>query len=117
MRILSALLVVLLSLSRAAASDYTAHKFYQDCTGLPGSSGKLGCAAYITGLVDGLMIGKTLAGTKLTFCPPKDLTTLQAQLIIEKFIQDQPKSLNKTADIVSVAAMTAAYPCPAKNSN
>jgi hypothetical protein len=109
--------VLTLPFSSTFASEYTANKLYQDCTGVPGSAPVLGCAAYIAGFVDGLLVGVPLAETKFSFCPPKDFNGLQARLLFEKFIRDHPKALSMTASMAATAAMTDAYPCHPKNSN
>jgi hypothetical protein len=71
----------------------------------------------VENFTEGIIIGKKLPEAGLTFCPPKDLTVLQARLIIEKWMREHPKALNESAKNVSMAAMLTAYPCQPKNSN
>jgi hypothetical protein len=118
MRLLFIVLIgTLLSPSIASAGELTATELFQYCSDRAGSSGGLICSAYVEGFTEGLIMGKSLSEAGLTFCPPRDLTVLQARLIVEKWMREHPKALNDSAKRVSIGALIRAYPCQPKNSN
>jgi len=106
-------LIALLSLlAPARADELKGIKLYQQCSNTNQDSvGYLNCNAYVAGFVEGLYIGKSLPGSGYNFCPPKDLTYLQARLVIEKFMRDHPKMLNDAAGSVAMAVRVLTYPC------
>jgi hypothetical protein len=109
--------LVLFPISAANSGEFTAHQLFQYCSDAKGSPGGISCSAWVSGFVEGLLVGKLLPEAGLTFCPPKDLSGLQARLLVENWIRQHPKELNEQASKVSMAALLTAYPCPAKNSN
>jgi hypothetical protein len=66
---------------------------------------------YVAGLIDGMTLGTEMGARKL-FCPPADITAVQATAIACKFAQDNPKDWNVSAPYMIAQSLAEAWPCP-----
>jgi len=72
------------------------------------------CAAYLRGYVDGSSSEQARSDAGLPqFCfPIGSVSPTQARLIVRKYFQDHPWSLNKDAAFLVSMALVDAFPCP-----
>ena len=78
---------------------------------------KLLCSMFISGFAYGLSVG-TVAQQRpdgVHFCPPKDgVSGQQAELIVEKYLKDNPDKLHENASLLAYVALMKEYHCPTK---
>ena len=106
---------VLMSCSTADASDAPTkasdlHKF---CQSKDRDDITL-CAAYLGGLMSGLMLGTIQTKDGKPFCIPDGVTTSEAMMIFEDFAHGHPDLLHLQQDGVAAAAFILAFPCPSE---
>ena len=109
-KIITVLLVAILSLIPAASYALTGVDLYHNCSSEEGSLEDVECTFYIKGFVDGVMVGS------VPFCPPNNgiIDEMQARLIIDKYLQDHPEKLDKDAGLLAERAMMGAFPCASR---
>jgi hypothetical protein len=77
---------------------------------------KLACLMFISGFAYGLSIG-TVAQQRpdgVHYCPPKEVSGQQAELIVEKYLKDNPDKLREKASLLAYVALMKEYHCPTK---
>jgi hypothetical protein len=114
--ILAVLIVLMCFPTRAAEFDgITLRRFCSDR--IPDSPKNVLCSSYIRGLADGMLFGYlTHKSDGDVYCPPAGgLSREQAQLIVEKFMNEHPELLHEKAAVVAVAALRSAFPCKPSN--
>jgi hypothetical protein len=103
-----ALAAGLLLSGATSADDFSGTRLYEFCNHHDGHTEETTCAAFVHGLLDGLMLG-----SMGRYCPPKEgVSVAQGRLIIEKFMRDHPEALHKQAGIMAGVALATAFPCP-----
>lgn len=63
-------------------------------------------AGFCLGLIEGV------SAVSHHVCPPEGVTLQQEARIIVKFLKDNPDKLNRTESILTVMALSKAFPCP-----
>jgi hypothetical protein len=70
------------------------------------------CIGFTNGVEEGYIFGTVLHGvTKKAFCKPKGVSRGQVQLIVVKYLKDNPEQLHDFATLLIVKAMAQAFPC------
>ena len=72
------------------------------------------CRAYLSGIVDGLIVAGMAMKTNL-ICPPPGVTTSQVHDIVVVFILDNPMLRHLRTDELAYKALAAAFPCVKRN--
>ncbi|MBI3663395.1 MAG: hypothetical protein HY234_10145 [Acidobacteria bacterium] len=76
----------------------------------------LSCQSYIIGFIEGYTLAKSMGESKTlkpSYCPsPTGTDTSQAVRIVTKWLSDNPDKLHIRADMLVLAAMSKAFPCP-----
>jgi hypothetical protein len=110
-----ALMIAVAGQARAAEETvpFTGIKLYQVCANHDGGPADGMCLAYVRGLVYGIQYAQRVRKTSDSACLPTKLSPLEARLVLEKFMRDNPRGLSETdGDIVASHALAEAYPCP-----
>jgi hypothetical protein len=71
------------------------------------------CRAYVSGLVDGIMVAAMATKSDL-LCIPPGVTTSQVHDIVADFIRDNPPMRHLRTDELAYQALGKAFPCPTK---
>jgi Rap1a immunity proteins len=90
-------------------------ELYKMCSAKYGSADEVVCDAFAAGTMSGLAFGQAAVALGHRFCPPDNLSAIQAGLIIRKYLLNHPGALNEHAGMVASMALLEAFPC--KNSN
>jgi hypothetical protein len=108
----------------ASAQGFTGVELYKTCNGVDGlPRDDVICLAYIRGFVDGMSVGVDLAqsvaakGRRTCFPTPsegKQIDPTQAELIIKKFLADNPGRLQEPAQFLAFDALVAVFACEPK---
>jgi len=116
-----AVAMILLASLSAHAEGFTGLELYKVCNnGYGRPDDKTICIAYIRGFSDGLWegigIGQMVAEKGRRACIPNLLTSEpvnpeQAELIIKKFLADNPGRLGEPAVLLAFDAFVKAFPC------
>ena len=69
------------------------------------------CFSFIEGLTTGLQLGVLLTDAGRSFCPPEELSSAQAVLIVQQFLADYPELTGEDAGILAADALMTRYPC------
>jgi hypothetical protein len=103
------LVVGLLCLSGTAQAQFRASELREMCA-IP--AGKNTCSMWISGFLTGMFAvqAQTPKENRVT-CIPNGVDGNQAQLIIEKFSNENPNLLHHPAGPFAYAAITRAFPC------
>jgi Rap1a immunity proteins len=99
--------------SPTMAQDFTGVELYKICNGIYGrpDDGVI-CIAYIRGLSEGLILGQVINKSKLRTCLPEPLINpTQAELLVKKFLTDNPNRLRESAFVLVGEALLKAFPC------
>lgn len=77
------------------------------------SLGEILCVTYLSGLVDGYLVGTIpLDMSRRPLCPPaQGIQNEQMMLIVAKWLRDNPGELNNDARVSAVLALAKAFPC------
>jgi hypothetical protein len=99
----------------AGASRNICKPFYQYCQVPPSKAEEVLCTAYISGLIAGMMYGKTSIDGGKTYCLPVAMDYTQATLIIRRFLENHPEILStaigKDVGATATMALTLAFGC------
>jgi hypothetical protein len=71
------------------------------------------CRAYVSGIVDGLMVAGIAMKTNL-ICPPPGVTTSQVHDLVVDFTRGSPALRHLRTDELTFRALKNAFPCPTK---
>ena len=104
-------MAVLLSLVLPVNSQAMTGVFMlQKCEATDGTSGRLACAAYMSGTVDALG-SITERGWASGICAPKEVTVEQVVLVYVEWAKRNPAKLHRTASDLVIEALQEAFPC------
>jgi Rap1a immunity proteins len=81
------------------------------CQEKPNSLQHAVCLAYLRGLFDGMQQAKIVEETKNNFCPPPSPDLDQMKLIIEQWVQNNPKNTSVSIGWAAPLALSLAFPC------
>lgn len=109
------------NVASAQSPGFTEHILYQTCSSEDDGM-KAICVAYLRGFLYGVRFGEAMQKRGHPICLAKSMDPMTARLIVKKFIEDNPKTLDADGpsggEITTLMALAAAYPCPAEaNSN
>ena len=110
MRILAALTLCWASSAEArelAPIGQSGNVFVERC----GKSRPEPCRAYVSGLVDGLMVAGIASRTNL-FCLPPAVTTSQVHDMLVAYILDNPEQRHLRTDELTYRSLAGSFPCP-----
>jgi hypothetical protein len=95
------------------ARAYSGAELYQSCANADtGSADNLACAAYVSGFIDGMIMGYTAHGTVRGYCPPvTGVAVATGRAIIEKYLREHPEKRKTEASILAGLALSEAFPC------
>lgn len=69
-------------------------------------------SAYCLGYINGFRNGMTLGAAEFdTNCMPDEVTLLQAERVVVKYLENHPEKLNIKAGLLTAEALHAAWPC------
>ena len=71
------------------------------------------CRAYVSGIVDGLIVAGIAMKTNL-ICPPAGVTTSQVHDLVVDFTRGSPALRHLRTDELTYRALKNAFPCPTK---
>ena len=74
------------------------------------------CSSWISGFLAGVkavQVDQEGRKTPAATCIPREVLGSQAQLVIEKFMRENPEFLNFNASLIAYMALERAYPCAA----
>lgn len=95
------------------ADATTGKELYQSCIA-KNADGKLDCATYLHGFIDGMIMGYTAHGTVRGYCPPvTGVPVARGRAIVEQWLRDHPERLDTDAGILTGLALSEAFPCKA----
>lgn len=69
------------------------------------------CAAYLNGIVDANVMMSQIEGYEPVFCPPSDISGLQAIKIFVKWADEHPEQLHEHQRLGAIRSLLAAFPC------
>jgi hypothetical protein len=72
-----------------------------------GEKGDLSTKGFVLGYIMGV-----IQTTDIPMCIPKGVTNYQVQAVVVKFLKDNPEQLHMPANLLTLAAVTKAWPCP-----
>jgi hypothetical protein len=99
--------VVSPAMGRIQTSGFTGNQLLNWCEATTGEA--MFCQFYITGVADGLVIGRI--PNNQVICRPPNSTNRQLQDIVKKFLQDNPTQRNSSATVLIFTALREAFPC------
>ena len=70
------------------------------------------CLGYIVGLSDQAMGDQTFAHAKRNYCLPSGVRSEQLVMVVKKYLEDNPAQLHYEAAVMTIRALTDAFPCP-----
>jgi hypothetical protein len=117
--------LVMLLVGPSTAFSYTGNELLEHCASEQPTEQAF-CMGYIDGVDSGFKMGLDAAVDLLTdipkpqrqargmylYCMPSRVTRFQTRDIVLKWLRENPKERHKPAAVLTVAALTDAYPCP-----
>jgi Rap1a immunity proteins len=107
-------LILLAMVPSAKAQNLAGDWLYSVCNSAD-QQGQLICKMWISGFQSGMFSSQQLARAnklKPATCIPNNVTGDQARLIVQKFMSDNPKYRQLSAELVAAYALEIAFPCP-----
>jgi hypothetical protein len=69
------------------------------------------CVGYIVGVSDQAMGDQISAHAKRNYCLPSEVHSEQLVMVVKKYLEDNPAQLHYEAEILTIRAITDAFPC------
>jgi Rap1a immunity proteins len=69
------------------------------------------CLGYIVGVSDQAVGDKALAHAKGNYCLPSEVHSEQLVMVVKKYLEDNPAQLHYQAEVLTIHALTDAFPC------
>jgi hypothetical protein len=116
-RVVTSLVIAIAALAAmpAEADEFTGAQLYTLCTESKETVQHTACLAYVRGVTDGLFMAQAMQEQRVRSCFPKDspIDPVQARLIVEKYMRNNPEQLDRGAIVVAFTALATAFPCGA----
>jgi hypothetical protein len=112
--VLLLILLLMVPSAKAQNTDLAGNWLYSVCAS-GDQQGQLICKMWISGFQAGMFSSQELARAnklKPASCIPNSVTGDQARLIIEKFMRDNPRYKQLSAEMIAAYALEIAFPCP-----
>lgn len=102
-----------LLLLQSPAFAQTGAELQRHCSAPRGSSERIACTAFISGLSAGIYLGESLGASGRRFCFPDDSSPQvdQAVGIVQKYLHEHPEQLHEQAGFVGTLALHSVFSC------
>jgi hypothetical protein len=88
------------------------HELLQACNAADYGSDFWFCQGYLTGLHQTTIALIRLGAIKPPYCPPVGFTNRTLRNVVVSYLRAYPGELNQSAEVLTLAALSTAYPCP-----
>ena len=72
---------------------------------------RMSCSAYLEGFIDGLALGRQLAGAHVLSCPQAGVAAPQLSLMLQKAAHEHPELLHQNANVIVAQMLLEAWRC------
>ena len=73
------------------------------------------CSGYIISALDTALTFSSIGLLEKKICPTENISLQQLELVVVKYLNDNPAHLNEAADSLAPTALMEAFPCPGTN--
>ena len=70
------------------------------------------CQGYLAGFNQTVVALITVGAIRPPYCPPKGLTNRRLRNIVISYLRAYPAQLDQSAELLTLAALSTAFPCP-----
>jgi hypothetical protein len=75
------------------------------------------CTSFVDGLTFGLQVGALLMQSGRSYCPPSELTSVEAVAVVQDFLSEYPELSGEQAGALAADALITRFPCGTEQKN